>query len=67
MTFIALTRCVTGEKQLVNMGLVSEVIPVGGQRSWSNLVVPSATYEDARFIAVRETATEIAALLAEAY
>lgn len=64
MKFIMLTRCVDGASQLVNMSLVSEVVAVQGQGTYTNLVVPSAVYQDARYIAVKETPEQIAALIA---
>jgi|APLak6261701877_1056259.scaffolds.fasta_scaffold00037_10 hypothetical protein len=55
-----------GTKQMVNMDLVSEAIPVSTNNGiYTNLVVPSAAYEDARFVAVKETPEQIARMINE--
>ncbi len=64
MSYLLLTRIEDGSKELVNMALVSEAISLPGEATYTTLVVPSAVYEDARYIAVSETPEEIARLLA---
>ena len=66
MTYLLLTRIEDGEKELGNMSLVSEAVTAHGAGPCTNLVVPSAVFEDARYIAVSERPEEIASLLAAA-
>lgn len=63
--FLALTST-NGSPQLVNMLLVSEVLSaISTESQYTNLVIPSAVHEDARYIAVKETPEQIMKILAD--
>lgn len=63
MTYLLLTRAKDGKKQLVNMELVSEAVR-SNSNNYTRLVIPSAVFDDAKYVDVRETLEEIAKMIA---